>query len=104
MDLTIEIVVAGDDAPPAGSPVIVQIRDATYQDESSVTVAEQRVTTREGEVIARARISCEPSGYAIVWAHVDADSSGDVSPGDYITMQSYPVVQGGTMRVEVRRV
>ena len=104
MDLTIEIVVSGDEAPPAGSPVIVQIRDTTYQDESSVTVAETRVTSGEGNVIARANISCEPGGYPIVWAHVDADSSGDVSQGDYITMQSYPVREGGTMRVEVRRV
>jgi hypothetical protein len=46
----------------------------------------------------------EPGGSLNVWVHVDVDESGDVSKGDYITMQSYPVRGGGSMRVEVQRV
>ena len=104
MELTIEVVAFGDAAPPAGAPVIVQIRDAGYQDESSTTVAETRANANAGEVLARVSLQCEPSTSAIVWVHVDVDESGDVSKGDYITMRSYPVGEGGAMRVEVRRV
>ena len=108
MELTVEIVAAGLSGPPAGAPVIVQIRDAGLQDEASTTVAEVRVTSNEctaGEPFARAQLRMESgSGYPIVWVHVDVDESGDVTKGDFITMQSYPVREGGTMRVEVRQV
>ena len=107
MELTFEIVAAGESGPPAGAPVIVQIRDTGYQDVSSETIAETRVTSRAcapGEALARATLSVEPGGSLNVWVHVDVDRSGDVSKGDYITMQAYPVRDGGSMRVEVRRV
>src|SRR5215212_4418238 len=105
MELTIEIVAAGQSGPPAGATVIVQIRDTSYQDVASKTIAETRVISRAcapGEALARASLSVEPGGSPNVWVHVDVDESGDVSEGDYITMQSYPVRGGGTMRVEVR--
>jgi hypothetical protein len=108
MELTVEIVATGLSGPPAGAPVIVQIRDAGLQDESSTTVAEARVTSAQcaaGEPFARAQLQVETGGgYPIVWVHVDVDESGDVTKGDFITMQSYPVRAGGTMRVEVRQV
>ena len=105
MELTVEIVAAGGARPPAGSPVVVQIRDAAEQDVAATMLAETRVTTRDEEVLARAQLSCDALGSdPIVWVHVDVDDSGEVSKGDYITMQSYPVRGGGTMRVEVRKV
>lgn len=108
MELTIEVVAASEPGPPAGAPVIVQIRDAAMQDEAAPMVAETRVTSRKsapGEPLARARVKFEKrGGHPIVWVHVDVDKSGEVSKGDYITMQSYPVREGGAMRVEVRRV
>jgi hypothetical protein len=104
MELTVEIVAAGVDQPRAGAPVIVEIRDAAYQDASSTTVAGTRTTSTGGDVVARATLSCEARRGAIVWVHVDVDGDGRVSTGDYITMQSYPVREGGAMRVEVRRV
>jgi len=105
MELTVEIVVAGETRPPAGSPVIVQIRDAAEQDAASTLLAETRATSREEEALARAQLSCDVlGGDPIVWVHVDVDDSGELSKGDYITMQSYPVGDGGTMRVELRKV
>jgi len=108
MELTIEIVAAGESGPPAGAPVIVQVRDAGLQDESSTTAAETRTEARAceaGEPFARAQVEVENAGgYPIVWVHVDVDGDGSVSKGDFITMQSYPVRGGGVMRVEVRRV
>lgn len=107
MKLTIEVVAAGDRLS-AGSPVVVQIRDAGLQDAGAVTVAEARTRSREcpaGEPFASATIDVkEKSSHLIVWVHVDVDDSGDVSAGDYITMQSYPVRGESSLRVEVRRV
>jgi len=108
MELTIEIVAAGESGPPAGAPVIVQLRDAGLQDASSTTVAESRTESRAceaGEALARAQLEVDDAGgHPIVWVHVDVDGDGSVSKGDFITMQSYPVRGGGVMRVEVRRV
>ena len=107
MELTVEVVATGDDGPPAGSPVIVQIRDAGYADAAAETVAEKRVKSKaakDGGPIARAKVKLDgESKHAIVWVHVDVDKSGDVSTGDYITMQSYPV-RGDSIRVEVKPV
>lgn len=108
MELTVEVVAASEPGPSAGLPVIVQIRDAGLQDVAATTLAEARVTSqqaRAGEPFARAHMSFDDSvRSAVVWVHVDADDSGDISRGDYITMQSYPVREGGSMRVEVKRV
>jgi hypothetical protein len=107
MELTIEIVARGE-APPAGSAVRVEIRDAGLQDAGAATVAEAGTRTRhceEGEPFAAATVELPANrgSNAIVWVHVDVDGSGDVTVGDYITMQSYPA-RGDRMRVEVRRV
>ena len=107
MEITVEVVAAGE-CPPAGSPVIVQIRDAAYADAAATTVAQKKVKSRdakEGEPIAHARVNLKKEGsHLIIWVHVDVDKSGDVSTGDYITMQSYPIRGVDSIRVEVRRV
>ncbi|MEK6373087.1 MAG: hypothetical protein AABO58_10360 [Acidobacteriota bacterium] len=107
MQLTVEVVATGD-GPAAGSPVIVQIRDAALQDAAATTVAEARTRSRaarQGEPLARVELSYTQAGeHPFVWVHVDVDNSGDVSAGDYLTMQSYPVRGETTMRVEVRLV
>jgi hypothetical protein len=104
MELTIEIVASGDSPPPAGAPVIVQIRDAGLQDVASLVVAEARGVASGDAIVARVQVEFERCGSPIVWAHVDVDESGDVTLGDFITMQSFGVRGEGAMRVEVRRV
>ena len=107
MEITVEVVAAGE-CPPEGSPVIVQVRDAGYADAVATTLGETTVRSRaakSGQPIAHVRIRLETQGsHPIVWVHVDVDNSGDVSTGDYVTMQSYPVRGGDSIRVEVRRV
>ncbi|MEO8379969.1 MAG: YbaY family lipoprotein [Acidobacteriota bacterium] len=103
MKLTIELFATGD-GPRAGASVIVQVRDAGLADASSTTVAEKRRTWRVGKPLRVQFDLEEASESLIVWAHVDVDGDGEVSKGDYITMQSYPVRDEGAMRVEVRRV
>lgn len=109
MQLTIEIATADEPGPPAGAPVIVQLRDAGVADAESVIVTEARAEScqaRAGDAIARVQIDVREgsTAHAIVWVHVDVDADGEISKGDFITMQSYPVREAGTMRVEVRRV
>jgi hypothetical protein len=36
-----------------------------------------------------------------VWAHIDTDSDGRVSRGDYINVQSFPVPAGSNPRLPV---
>lgn len=107
MKLTVEILAAQPPGPPDGAAVIVQVRDVSYEDEGATTLIEKRTTAKSreaGQPFARVSLSVDqPGGGAIVWVHVDVDGDGEVSKGDYITMQSYPV-RGGAMRVEVRRV
>lgn len=107
MKLTVEVVARGD-GPPADAPVRVEIREAGLQDAGAVTVAGVSTHTRScdaGEPCASAAVEVPgESAHAIVWVHVDVDESGDVTVGDYITMQSYPVRGETAMRVEVRRV
>lgn len=108
MQLTIEIVTAAEPGPPAGAPVLVQVRDAGLADTESVILSEARARSRgarAGDAIARVQIEARAdAAHAIVFVHVDVDGDGAISKGDFITMQSYPVRDGGTMRVEVRRV
>jgi hypothetical protein len=107
MKITVEVVAAGE-CPPEGSPVIVQVRDAGYADAVATTLGETTVRSRvakSGQPIGHASIRLESQGsYPIVWVHVDVDNSGDVSIGDYVTMESYPIRGVDSIRVEVRRV
>ena len=100
MQVTVEIV-AAEPGPPAGAAVIVQVRDAAVADEASQLLGETRATW--SGAVARMQVDCDMSGSPIVFVHVDVDGDGEISTGDYITMQSYPV-HGGAVRVEVKKV
>jgi len=103
--LTVEVVCSESEAPPSGAPVIVQVRDTTYQDAAATIVAEARATVHhKGTTLATVTIDA-PAENRTVWAHVDVNRDGEVSKGDYITKRSFPVpADGGALRVEVSRV
>lgn len=105
MNLTIEIVCSESERPPSGAPVIVQVRDTSYQDAAAKIVAEARASVHgKGETLATVTIDA-PAENLTVWAHVDVDRDGEVSKGDYITKQSVPVpAGGGPLRASVSRV
>lgn len=103
MHIRVEIRTAGE-RPPAGSPVLVQVRDTALQDVESTVMAETRGRSAADEVLAVAELDVAEGGaYPTVFVHVDVDGDGEISEGDYITMQSYPC-RGGAMTVEVRKV
>ncbi|HEX2221327.1 MAG TPA: hypothetical protein VHK06_02265 [Candidatus Limnocylindria bacterium] len=98
--IVVELRVEGQERPPAGSPVRVELRDTSYADAPAVTLASGtgRVAD-DGDALARVELEVDrvPDG-TTVWAHVDVDGDGRVSSGDFITMASWPVAQ----RVEAR--
>jgi uncharacterized lipoprotein YbaY len=108
MRVVIELSADGPERPPAGASVHVELRDTSYADAPAVTLASASgEATEAGEPLASVALEVDevPDG-TTVWAHVDVDGDGRVSPGDYITMASWPVPPSGEMRVavSVRRV
>lgn len=98
--LTVDVVSdpAGAPGPPAGAVVIVQVRDTSLQDVAATTLAEGRGTVApSAAVLASVDLELEEgTGRRTLWAHVDVDGDGRVSPGDLITMESFPVPAGAT--------
>ncbi len=100
--------------PFVGATVRISLLDVTRVDAPSRVVAEQTIapashpggagegfafTLRAGSIDARSRY--------VVRVHVDMDNSGRVSPGDYVSTASYPVLTSGHANrvvVDVRRV
>lgn len=107
MSLVIDVVAEGEDRPPPGASVRVEVRDVTLQDTSAVTLAacEDEVTTDvpADDPVATVELDVGPhrGGDRTVWVHIDATGSGRVSKGDYITMQSFPVPTSGEGRLTV---
>jgi hypothetical protein len=98
-------------APPAGTPVEIEIRDVTEADAASVTVAAATGTTDETiEVDVPDEVVADPRRVITVHARVAASGEPRVAPGDWITMRSFPVappVEGeaaGTTEVQVQPV
>jgi uncharacterized lipoprotein YbaY len=105
--IVVELRAEGQERPPAGSPVRVELRDTSYADAPAVTLASGTAQVTDGDPFARVELEVDrvPDG-TTVWAHVDVDGDGRVSSGDFITMASWPVAQRVQARlpVGVRRV
>lgn len=93
--------------PPAGASVLVEVRDTSLQDVSSVTLGRGRGTVAGAAGnLATIEVDYEPTpGALTAWAHVDVDGDGRVSAGDWVSMESFPVRAGADrIRVAVRPV
>ena len=98
----------------SNATVRVRLEDVTYQDVSSEVVAEQVIRGLSHDRGTERRISFalygpEPDARAdySVSVHVDLQGDGQVQRGDYLSMQSYPVLTFGRpnwVSVRVRRV
>jgi uncharacterized lipoprotein YbaY len=107
--------------PPLKRPlrearVRVRVDDVSSVDAPARTLAE----TEAGPVSAAIGEACripftvevddseiDPRAHYVVAAHADLDGDGEVSVGDYVTMESYPVLTRGnsaSAEVEVREV
>lgn len=102
-------------APPfEGATVRVKLRDVTMADKPAQTVAEQvidgvshRATTGRIPFELHATTGLAPDRKYLVEAHVDLNGSGEIEPGDFITMTSHPVAPGPEptrVDVQVRRI
>jgi uncharacterized lipoprotein YbaY len=102
------------DADPNGlrdARVYVRLEDTSRADASSRIVAEQ---TLSGAAFAgntplrfELRGALPGGGQCTLRVHVDVDGDGQVSPGDYVSTESYPVNPSTAqqdLQVHVRRV
>jgi uncharacterized lipoprotein YbaY len=104
MRITVRIQSSGDDRPPAGAPVTVQVRDTTFEDAPAEVVAHVvgTVATSPGPWLETVEldVAARPDS-AVVWVHIDVDQDGRLSAGDYITTVAYPVPAADAAEIEV---
>ena len=109
-----EVVLPMEGVPAEPADIAVYVEDVSRADAPAVVVGEQRqtdVSLRPGaslpfEIEIPADRIDERRAYS-VRAHVDHSQSGDVTKGDFVSTQSYPVLTRGygtVVRVDVRRV
>jgi uncharacterized lipoprotein YbaY len=88
----------------------VRVRDVGLADGPSVCVAEQRVQVpagAEGFAFDLRVDGHDSRGAYALSVHVDVDDDGEAGVGDFINVQSYPVLTDAnveTMTVEARRI
>ena len=90
-------------APPfTGATVYVRLEDITLADAASEVVAEyverdvafDPKTDRDLSFAIAGEAADSRASYA-VRVHVDIDGDGEITEGDFISMQSYPVITFG---------
>jgi hypothetical protein len=107
--LLVEVVVEGQDRPPAGAPLRLEIRDTTMADTEAPLIAgtESAVAGEQSSWLQSVELevpdaSVDPRGRLTAFAHVDVDGDGALSPGDFITTRSYAVPhEGAEARLQV---
>lgn len=85
----------------------VRVVDASLEDAPSIEVATGSISLAgPGPHAFSIPFTVKPNVRYVVQAHVDVDGDGQVSKGDFITMESYPVFNGydATVDIEVKRV
>jgi uncharacterized lipoprotein YbaY len=111
--VTGEIVFAGDTPTFMGATVYVRLEDVSLMDAASNIVEEQviqRVSGSAGQRLSFAlqgQLPDDDRARLHISVHVSLSGSREIESGDYITMQSYPVLTHGYpdhVQVEVRRV
>jgi uncharacterized lipoprotein YbaY len=110
-----EVLVSGDitivdsQSSFAGATVYVRLEDISQADAASTVVAEQVLrdisdTDLPLQFSLTGELFDEQANY-IVTVHVDVDDNGALNTGDFITMESYPVLTHGAPKqisVQVR--
>ena len=105
-----EIILGEEVQPFSSGTVYVRLEDVSRVDALSKTVAEQVLHNVSHQAGHRSQLSIELRGTTLdeqasyaVRVHVDVDGDGQVSRGDYINIESYPVLTFGyPNRVTVR--
>ena len=105
-----EIKFAGKPTLPASAKVYVRLLNTSLADAPSAVVAEQvidRPSNNEKIAFRLEPDSIDERDTYTVSVLVDLDGDGKISKGDYISMQSYPVLTFGSpseVTIEVKQV
>lgn len=109
-----ELVFAERPTLPATAVAVVKLLDVSLADAPATVVAEHLLRNIAADANAGRPLpfvlsaaAPDPQASYIVSAHVDCANDGRVSPGDYLTMESYPVLTYGhptRVIITVRRV
>lgn len=97
-----EITFAKTGASFSGATAYIRLEDVSQADSASRIVAEQvtgDISHQQGEE-EKVRVSLQSQSFNerasyIISVHVDVDGDGQVSKGDYINMESFPVLTFG---------
>jgi hypothetical protein len=102
-ELVLTVELPDDPSVSSGSPLVVEVRDTSLADAPAVTLERRRTAApaRARSVTVTFSMETIPDG-TTAWAHLDADRDGRVSPGDYITVQSYPVLGSARQALTLR--
>ncbi|MDN5751755.1 MAG: YbaY family lipoprotein [Nitrosospira sp.] len=90
-------------APPfTGATMYVRLENITFADAASKVVAEyvKRDVAFDPKISSDLTFAItgnlpDPSASYAVRVHIDVDGDGEVSQGDFVSMQSYPVITFG---------
>ena len=109
-----EIKFAGKPELPTAAKTYVRLLDTSLADAAAKVVAEQVIEHSAGSLSKGAKVafvlepnSIDERGSYSVSVLVDIDGDGKISKGDYISMQSYPVLTYGypsQVTIEVKQV
>lgn len=109
-----EILFPEDTPSFSGATAFVQVEDVSRADAPASVLAEQTIQNVSCSKGLTAKLAFrlevprfEPRAHLNVRVHVDLDGDQQVSRGDYISMESYPVLTYGypsRVRVRVRQV
>jgi hypothetical protein len=105
-----EIVFANEATAFSGATLYITLEDVTYADDDAITVRELVIRNVAYNTRAPDHLTFEipfevpnPSALYSVRIHIDLDDDGEISSGDYVNMQSYPVMtRGNPSAVSVR--
>ena len=109
MKLQLAISAIGNERLPAGSPVNIEVRDTSLADAPAISLLYKRARVPKaggaGAIPVQLEIAAVPDG-TTVWVHIDVDRDGRVSPGDYVSAESYPVSAqpAQSLAIKVRKV
>lgn len=104
-----------EDAPPfSGATAYVRMEDVSRADAPSRVISEQILRNvsyspqQNGIAFVLHGMMPTPSGRYTISVHIDLNNNGKIDPGDYITMESFPVLTGGrpnkAIQIRARRI
>jgi uncharacterized lipoprotein YbaY len=112
--ITGDVTVDAAAAPISGATLTVRLEDVSRTDASSKVIAQVTIPYVSLEAGGSRSIpfqvevpEMDPNARYILSAHLDVNNSGEITAGDYITMESVPVDErtaAGRVSVRVRPV